>query len=106
MERRGQEVYEVEWTDNALKSLSKLDKPTERKIRWKVENELVKDPYPSPTNKNVKALQGELKGLYRYRCHGKYRVAYKILRQKLLITVLEVVKRSDVYPILERKYGR
>lgn len=100
--------YNLEWSKSAEKSLAKLDKTTVAEIRHKIKNNLTKnekDPYPSPTNKNVKALKGDaFKGMYRYR-FGKYRAIYKILQQKLSITVLEVGSRGGLYDILERKYG-
>jgi mRNA interferase RelE/StbE len=43
-----------------------------------------------------KALKGQLSGLYSLRV-GKYRVLYQIEKRKLIILVLTVKHRKDVY---------
>lgn len=43
-----------------------------------------------------KALKAELKGLYSYRV-GDYRIIYSVLRQKLIIQVIKVMHRREVY---------
>lgn len=43
-----------------------------------------------------KALKGELKGLYSYRV-GSYRVIYRIYREKLLIIVIDIGHRREIY---------
>ena len=44
----------------------------------------------------IKALQGEFKGLYRLKLRT-YRVIYEKIGNKLLIIVLRVSHRKDVY---------
>ena len=44
----------------------------------------------------IKALQGEFKGLYRLKLRT-YRVIYEKVGNKLLILVLRVPHRKDVY---------
>ena len=41
-------------------------------------------------------LKGELRGLWKYRI-GSYRIIYKIHRHQLLIVVLDIGHRRDVY---------
>ena len=43
-----------------------------------------------------KALKNVLKGYYSYRV-GAYRIIYTILRKKLIITVIDVGHRREVY---------
>lgn len=43
-----------------------------------------------------KALKAELKGLYSYRL-GDYRIIYNIVRHKLVIQVIKVMHRREVY---------
>jgi mRNA interferase RelE/StbE len=43
-----------------------------------------------------KSLKADLKGLYSYRI-GDYRVIYGIVQQRLLIQVIKVMHRRDVY---------
>ncbi len=53
-------------------------------------DELEHDPFQG------KALKGELKGLYSYRV-GSYRVVYRIYRDKLIIIVIDIGHRRDIY---------
>lgn len=98
--------YELEWSKSAEDGLRELGETLAKKVRHKVKETLsknVESPYPL-SNKNIKALKGTLKG-FRYRCYGKYRIVYEMFKEKLLIRVLEVDNRSDIYPISKRKYG-
>ena len=45
---------------------------------------------------NIKKLKGEFEGLYRYRV-GKYRMFYKIENDKILVIMLDIDDRKDVY---------
>jgi mRNA interferase RelE/StbE len=51
---------------------------------------LAKDPYQG------KALSAEFKGLYRWRT-GRFRVIYEIQKDVLIILVLKIGHRKDVY---------
>lgn len=42
------------------------------------------------------SLRGELKGLYKYRV-GPYRIIYQVLRVRLLVTVIDIGHRREVY---------
>jgi mRNA interferase RelE/StbE len=41
-------------------------------------------------------LRGELKGLYKYRV-GSYRIVYQVIRSKLVVTVIDIGDRKDIY---------
>lgn len=41
-------------------------------------------------------LRGELKGLYKYRV-GVYRIIYQLFRSKLIVTVIDIGHRKDIY---------
>lgn len=41
-------------------------------------------------------LRGDLKGLYKYRV-GSYRIIYEIIRSTLIITVIDIGHRKDIY---------
>ncbi|MDP2912988.1 MAG: type II toxin-antitoxin system RelE/ParE family toxin, partial [Candidatus Omnitrophota bacterium] len=43
-----------------------------------------------------KALKADLKGLYSYRI-GDYRIIYDILKDKLIIEIIKVMHRREVY---------
>ncbi len=81
-------TYEVKWTDASLKQLEKLDKAVAKRIVEKTES-ISKDPFMF-----VKMLKGF--NLYRLRV-GDYRVIMSIERNKMIIFVLEVGHRSNVY---------
>ncbi len=43
-----------------------------------------------------KALKAQLKGLYSYRV-GNYRIIYDIIKRRLVIEIIKVMHRKDVY---------
>lgn len=53
---------------------------------------LADDPRPS----GCKPLKGEYKGLYRIRC-GDYRIVYDVRDAELIVAVVKVADRKDVY---------
>ena len=86
-------MYEVIFTDSALKELKKLDKPVVRVIKnWVVKN-LVDCVDP---RMHEKPLKGNLKGVWRYRV-GDYRLFAVIQHDKLVIFLFEVAHRKEIY---------
>ena len=86
-------MYEVIFTDSALKELKKLDKPVVRVIKnWAVKN-LVDCVDP---RMHGKPLKGNLKGVWRYRV-GDYRLFADIQDDKLVIFLFEVAHRKEIY---------
>lgn len=83
-------VYTVEFRPSALKALGALEKRDQRRIGAALEF-LTVTPRPA----NAKKLVGEL-DLWRIRV-GSYRVIYKIEDAKLLILVVKIGHRKDVY---------
>ena len=55
-----------------------------------IEGDIARDPYSG------KALAGRYKGLFSWR-FSSYRVVYEIVEKRLLIVVLRVSHRKDVY---------
>ena len=84
-------VYKVAYLDSVEEDLKKLDKSTARKILNRIETYLVCDP-----KELGKPLKGEFQGYWRYRW-GDYRVIYKISEHEILIIVLRISNRKDVY---------
>ena len=84
-------IYEVGFKPAALRQLRKLDADIQISILTKIEF-LANDPRPS----DCKKLKGET-DLYRIRASGTYRVVYKIQDKQLLVTVVKVGHRRDVY---------
>ncbi len=84
------ENYSVEFLRTALKELSKLPKDIQQRIAQKIE-ELKTNPYLP----GVKALtNGD--GRLRLRV-GDYRIIYRIEEDKLVIVIIKVGHRRNVY---------
>ncbi len=82
----------VEYSATAVKELRKLDKPIQRQIKEYMEDvAALKDP-----RSRGHALVGNLAGLWRYRV-GDFRVVYEIQDTKILITILHIADRKEVY---------
>ena len=84
-------VYEVGFKPAALRQLRKLDANIQISILTEIES-LADDPRPS----DCKKLKGET-DLYGIRVSGTYRVVYKIQDKQLLVTVIKLGHRRDVY---------
>lgn len=84
-------MYKVCYLDSVEKDLAGLDRPLQKRILGKIEDHLVKDPRGLG-----KALAGQFKGFYRYRI-GDFRVIYKIAEAEILILVVRIGHRKDVY---------
>lgn len=82
----------VDFTINAKKSLKKLDIQIQKQVK-----KLIVDieQLDNPRSKG-KPLTGNLKNLWRYRS-GDYRIVCKIEDDKLLVLVLYLGHRKDIY---------
>ncbi|MDD6961972.1 MAG: type II toxin-antitoxin system RelE/ParE family toxin [Treponema succinifaciens] len=82
----------VIFTPKAKKSFLKLDKTIQKQIQKFIEKlEAMSDPRVSG-----KMLVGNLLGFWRYRV-GDYRLLCKIIDKELVIVVVEVGHRREVY---------
>ena len=90
-------TYSIQWHEEAINDLKNIDRQTRKKIIARVKDYLSKDPISLG-----KPLQGIFKGLYRYR-YGSYRIIYAIDRRPVVILILRIGDRKDVYddPISE-----
>ena len=84
-------MYKVVWKDKASKQLARIDRTMAKKIKDKVKNYLAQDP----VNRG-EPLAYEYQGLYRYR-FSDYRVIYEVKEKELLIFVVKVGHRKEVY---------
>lgn len=92
--------YSLDIDKKASKDILSLDKSTRNFILDELEsfiNNFDKE-YEKELIKlsKIKALKGEFKGLYRLRLRT-YRVIYEKINNKLVILVLRVSHRKDVY---------
>ena len=85
--------YRVEYTRTAAKQLKKLDRKIAAFIISYIEEKLIDCVNPRLYGK---ALQGDLRDIWRYRV-GDYRILARIDDDIVLITVVEVGHRKDVY---------
>lgn len=83
-------MYKLEYRGSVKKELRKLSEK-DRVIIFDKISALVKKPLPEGATK----LKG-LPGLHRIR-HGDYRIIYQIKNKLLIIVVVRIGHRSDVY---------
>jgi len=86
-------AWTVKLSDDAKRDLEKLDKPIQKRIVSFLQERI--QPADNP-HTSGKALQGNLSGLWRYRV-GDYRLLCRIENDELLILVIEIDHRKDVY---------
>lgn len=79
--------------ERALKELKKLGKPAQREILKCLDEQIATDADPARFGK---ALRGDLAELWRYRV-GDYRLICSLKNGKMLVLVLKVGHRRDVY---------
>ena len=83
-------AYKVLLKKSALKDLQAVSKPDQKRLLDAIESNLSSDPCQG------KALSGEFKGLHRWRS-GKFRIVYEIQQEILVVLVLRIGHRKDVY---------
>ncbi len=86
------ERMKVIFSKNAEKQVTKLDKPIQKRIFDYMEEVARLD---NPRSRG-KGLVGDLRGLWRYRV-GDYRILCHIQDDKLVIGVVEIGHRKEVY---------
>jgi mRNA interferase RelE/StbE len=82
--------YKIEITATAEKSLKKLPKKDLEKVVEAIQV-LAISPFPSGCRK----LKGE-EDVYRVR-QGNYRIIYEVIDSKLVVLVLKIGHRKDIY---------
>ncbi len=88
-------MYKIELTDTAKKQLKKLSKKS--KVDYNNIIDFLKNINGTDNPRvNGKALQGNLKGVWRYRV-GNFRIMAHIIDDKVCILVLEIGHRREIY---------
>jgi len=80
--------YKVKWTETSIRSLEKMESADASRILEKMDS-VSRNPF-----RFIKRLRGV--PLYSLRA-GKYRIIMNIERENLLILVVDVGKRKNVY---------
>jgi mRNA interferase RelE/StbE len=86
-------LFRVEYTRSALEQLKKLDKQTAFFILSYIEKNLVNCENP---RLHGKSLKGPMSEKWRYRV-GDYRILAKIEEDRVVILIVEVGHRKDIY---------
>ena len=85
-------AWTIEASERALRSLRKMDKQIARRVR----DELLEIAKLEDPRSRGKALTGNLAGVWRYRI-GDYRILCDIEDGRLVILVIDVAHRREVY---------
>ncbi len=85
--------YAVNYTPQAFKALKKLDRPTRTLILNWIEKNLIGCENP---RQHGKALTANRSGQWRYRV-GDYRIIAEIEDEKIIILILTVGHRREIY---------
>ena len=85
--------YTVDYAKSAQRTLRKMDSGVRAMIMKWIDKNLV---HCSNPRAHGKALSGNLGGLWRYRV-GNYRLIAEIRDDRLVILMLEVGHRSEIY---------
>ena len=85
--------YSVDYTNAARKAIDKLDQQVKNRIENWINTNLEGCENPRFSGK---ALTGNFAGKWRYRVGG-YRIIAEIQDDKVVILVIDVDKRNDIY---------
>ena len=83
-------AYRIELTSQAAKQLESLDRPTLKRVAARIDA-LADEPRPA----GARRLSNK-DSLYRI-CVGDYRVIYRIRDRLILVTIIRIGHRRDVY---------
>lgn len=86
-------IYEISTTEKFDKALKKLDRQTQRIIKAWIEKKLINCENPRI---HGKALTSNRSGQWRYRV-GDYRILAEIHDNKLVLILVDVGHRRDIY---------
>lgn len=83
-------AYRIEFTPRADREFRALERSIQVRLRRRIDS-LAENPFPQ----GIKKLAGE-EDLYRLRV-GDYRIIYQVQRKRLVVLVVGVGHRGDVY---------
>ncbi len=86
-------MYKLRFLGRALDDLARIDRPHQRIIKEKL---LILAEDPEALKNNIRRLSGDLDDLYRLRV-GSYRVVFQKSGRDLVILVVRIGHRKDVY---------
>lgn len=86
-------MYAIEFLPSAKKELSQLDRVVQKQLKEKI---ILLATDPDKLKNNIKALKGEYSGKFRLRVRD-YRVIFRITEEKILITIIRIGHRKEIY---------
>lgn len=84
-------AYRVQFTNAAERDFRKLPRPAQRRVQGAIE--LLKE---NPRPPRAKSLKGKLHDFYRVRT-GPYRIVYTVEEDCLVVCIVRIGDRKDVY---------
>ena len=90
--------YSIEWSKESIKFLDKLDRPLNKLITEKVKQLVTEDA----KKLDVMPLKGTRYPLFRLVCNS-YRIIFSVENNVLIIRVLSIGHRREIYLQLNRK---
>ena len=86
-------TWKVEFDNRSRKELRKLDPETQKRLLHWISENLAGEINPRDYGTSLK---GRFRGLWRYRV-GDYRIVCQIKDEDILILILRIAHRKDVY---------
>jgi mRNA interferase RelE/StbE len=86
-------VYKLVFLDRAMDEVKKLDRARQKIIKAKL---LILAKNPAALKNNIRRLSGRKEALYRLRL-GAYRVIFKKDEARLIILVVRIGHRKEIY---------
>lgn len=90
-------MFKLRFLGRALDDLERIDRPHRRIIKEKL---LILARDPEALKNNIEHLRGGSDDLYRLRA-GSYRIIFKKDKEELLIIVVRIGHRKDIYLSLD-----
>jgi mRNA interferase RelE/StbE len=84
-------TWKIKWEDFAVKQLRKLDKQIEKRVISYLKKVALENP-----RQQGKPLSGDKPRLWRYRM-GEYRIICRIMDDELIVLVIAVGHRKEIY---------
>lgn len=86
-------MYAIEFLPAAKKELANLDFVIQKQLKQKI---ILLASDPVQLKNNIKPLKGEYAGKFRLRVRD-YRVIFQIIEEKILITIVRIGHRKEIY---------
>lgn len=86
-------MYTIEFLPSAKKELAGLDRVIQKQLKEKI---VLLATDPAVLKNNIKPLKGEYTGKFRLRVRD-YRVIFQIIDDRVLITIIRIGHRKEVY---------